>query len=160
MEWSEYVRPEDRGRHIRGYPTSVGEAAGVEGSSASRLASGEYRHLKSVGVPVFDAAGFFLGYVGCSVDITDRQQAEEEVVRLNQELQSKLDELQTDLNIVPVGVSITHDPECSRVSTPTSAICFPHGLGRTRRSRPMSERTTSYAVYQDGKELSPPRKCR
>ena len=157
MKWSEYVHPEDREVYIGGYLQALEKQRVFEGQFRFRRASGEYRHLKSVGVPRFDAAGAFLGYVGCSVDITDRQQAEQEVVRLNQELQSKLDELQTVLNIVPVGVSIAHDPECRRVThNPYISDLFcARAWENASLSAPMSERTASYAVYQDGKELSP-----
>jgi PAS domain S-box-containing protein len=157
MQWSEYVHPEDREAYIGGYLQALEKRQVFEGQCRIRRASGEYRHLKSVGVPRFDSAGAFLGYFGCSVDITDRQQAEQEVVRLNRELQSKLDELQTILNIVPVGVDIAHDPECRRI---THNLYISELLGscaweNASLSAPVDEGAARYAVYQDGKELAP-----
>ena len=45
-------------------------------------------------------------------EVRERQRAEAEISRLNRELQSRADELQTILNIVPIGVAIAHDPQC------------------------------------------------
>ncbi|HYV37828.1 MAG TPA: hypothetical protein VE988_19235, partial [Gemmataceae bacterium] len=46
----------------------------------------------------------------------ERQRAEAEINRLNHELQRRADELQTILNIVPIGVAIAHDPQCLRIT--------------------------------------------
>ena len=42
-----------------------------------RRADGKYRWLSSTAAPRFRADGVFLGYVGCSVDITDIKESEE-----------------------------------------------------------------------------------
>ena len=77
MNWAEYVHPEDREEYTSGYLKALEKRAVFEGQFRFRHASGEYRHLKSVGVPRFSGTGDFLGYVGFSVDITDIKRAEE-----------------------------------------------------------------------------------
>ena len=48
-----------------------------EGQIRFRRADGEYRWLRSSGVPRCRADGSLIGYVGCSVDITDIKRSEE-----------------------------------------------------------------------------------
>ncbi|MCY7383180.1 MAG: PAS domain-containing protein, partial [Microcoleus sp. CAN_BIN18] len=45
-------------------------------------------------------------------EITHRKAAKKEIQRLNQELERRVDELQSILDAVPVGMTIAHDPEC------------------------------------------------
>jgi PAS domain S-box-containing protein len=63
MKWSEYVHPEDREAYIGGYLQALEKQLVFEGQFRFRRASGEYRHLKSVGVPRFDAARAFVPQV-------------------------------------------------------------------------------------------------
>ncbi len=50
------------------------------------------RWLRSEGVPRFDAAGAFQGYVGASLDITDAKRAEEDLKRINELLEERVGE--------------------------------------------------------------------
>jgi PAS domain S-box-containing protein len=50
------------------------------------LADGSIRHVRSVGHPIFDAAGNLLERVGTVVDVTERQRAEAEKERLEVQL--------------------------------------------------------------------------
>lgn len=51
-----------------------------------RRADGEYRWIVSSGAPRFDGEGSFAGFVGSSIDITERRQAEEALATINQRL--------------------------------------------------------------------------
>ncbi|BAU10270.1 multi-sensor signal transduction histidine kinase [Leptolyngbya sp. NIES-3755] len=52
---------------------------------------------------------------GISFDITDRKQAETEIQRLNRELARRVNELQTILDAVPVGITIADDSACQTI---------------------------------------------
>ena len=45
----------------------------------------------------------------------ERRRAEEQAAQLNRDLQRKLEEFQTLLNVLPIGIAIADDPECRRV---------------------------------------------
>ncbi|MEG4996609.1 PAS domain-containing protein [Microcoleus sp. B4-D4] len=45
-------------------------------------------------------------------EITDRQASKKEIQRLNQELEGRVNELQSILDAVPIGITIARDPEC------------------------------------------------
>jgi signal transduction histidine kinase len=51
-----------------------------------RRHDGQFRWIASHGVPQFDSAGTFLGYVGSCIDITDRVTAEQEARDLSERL--------------------------------------------------------------------------
>jgi PAS domain S-box-containing protein len=46
----------------------------------------------------------------------ERMRAEEQVLRLNQELRHRLEELQALFEVAPVGISVAHDPQCSHIT--------------------------------------------
>lgn len=48
------------------------------------------RWMRTEGVPRFDAAGDFQGYVGASLDITDAKKAEEDLKRINELLEERV----------------------------------------------------------------------
>ncbi|MCC3412626.1 MULTISPECIES: PAS domain-containing protein [unclassified Microcoleus] len=50
-------------------------------------------------------------------EITDRKARKKEIQRLNQELQRRVNELQSIFDAVPVGIAIAHDPECNVIRT-------------------------------------------
>ncbi len=96
-------------------------------------------------------------FTGIVRNITERKRAEEEVRRLNAELRGRVDELQTILNVVPMGVAITLDPACRRMAL-NPYLCELLGVpagANASLSAPPDERPTSYTNYRDGKEVPP-----
>src|SRR5207245_2439115 len=81
----------------------------------------------------------------------------EEISRLNQELRSRVDEMQAILDIVPIGIGIAHDPECRRIThNPylSEVTGVPLGKNASFDALP-DERPVNHRVYQDGKEFLP-----
>ena len=50
------------------------------------------RWLRTEGVPRFDASGLFQGYVGACLDVTDAKRAEDDLKRINELLEDRVDE--------------------------------------------------------------------
>src|SRR5262249_20900751 len=98
-----------------------------------------------------------LFFVSLAGDITDRKRAEEEIGRLNQELRSRVDEMQAILDVVPIGIGIAHDPNCRRIThNPYLSEVTGVPLGKNASfDAPPDERPTNHRAYQDGKELQP-----
>ena len=51
-----------------------------------------HRWLRCEGIPRFDGAGHFQGYVGANVDVTEARQAEEDLKRINELLEERVSE--------------------------------------------------------------------
>jgi PAS domain S-box-containing protein len=131
-----------------------------------------------LGVPLLDAQGRHLGHLAVFDDRPmpaeprklfifrifaaraaaelDRKRAEEEIGRLNQELRSRVDEMQAMLDIVPVGIAIAHDPECRRIihNPYLSEVLGVPVWSNASLTAPLDE-LPDFRVHRDGKELPP-----
>src|SRR3954469_25574310 len=90
-------------------------------------------------------------------DVTERKQAEEEIGRLNQELRSRVDEMQAILDIVPVGIGIALDPECRHiVHNPYLSEVLGVPVWRNASlTAPADERPDNFRVSWKGQEVPP-----
>jgi PAS domain S-box-containing protein len=75
--WRRFLHPDDADPYIAEYLRNFAARRHFEAQFRFRRADGEYRWLRSTGVPRLRADGSLLGYVGCSVDITDIKRSEE-----------------------------------------------------------------------------------
>ncbi len=74
--WAEGVHREDLERCLDLYGRSFEARLPFTMEYRRRRSDGEYRWLLDNGIPRFDEAGTFLGYIGTCVDITERRGAE------------------------------------------------------------------------------------
>jgi PAS domain S-box-containing protein len=77
MNWARAVHPDDAETYLGAYLQAFEERTPFEAQVRIRREAGEYRWMKSAALPRFAANGRFLGYVGCSLDITDVKQYQE-----------------------------------------------------------------------------------
>jgi|GEM_PF-1013404 len=104
--------------------------------------------------PLYGDNHQILGSLVSLTDITARKQAEEEIARLNRELQQRVQELVTVFDTAPIGLAIAEDPEGRRIlGNPANEQML--GLNRGAE---LSMRTTAdpapYRALQDGRELA------
>jgi len=106
--------------------------------------------------PNFDEQGNFVGGVAMISDITERKKAEEQIYRLNAELQSQLDETKALLDILPTGVWIgNHD--CS-VITGNAAAYQMMGLSQginASLTNDDPQTPTGLRIFVNGEEVAP-----
>ena len=79
MDWATALHPDDAEAYVASYLEAFAARAPFTAQFRFRRRDGEYRWLRSDGLPRFTADGTFLGYVGSSFDVTDMRRAEEAV---------------------------------------------------------------------------------
>jgi signal transduction histidine kinase/ActR/RegA family two-component response regulator len=103
-----------------------------------------------------DADGTFIGARGVLQDITVSRQVEARVSQLNAQLEQRVEELQTILDVAPVGTAFAEDASCQRVTSSA-------GLQRMLQvapgenvsaSRPDADRLP-FRVLRDGTPVPP-----
>jgi PAS domain S-box-containing protein len=97
------------------------------------------------------------GLVCNSRDVTGRKCAEREIEQLNRDLRRRVNEFQTLLEVIPIGIGIAEDPECQTIRVNP---CFARMLGISTRenaslSAPEGKRPTGFRVLHGGKEMEP-----
>lgn len=76
FDWAEFIHPEDRERVINAYLAAFADRGLYVVQHRFRRADGEYRWMKTVGVPRLSPTGELQGYAGSTLDITDIKEAE------------------------------------------------------------------------------------
>ncbi|HXG67443.1 MAG TPA: PAS domain S-box protein [Blastocatellia bacterium] len=108
-----------------------------------------YNTLRTEGVPTPIVRGL-------AHDVTELKRAEEEIQKLNESLEQRITELRTLLDVIPIGIGISADPECRDIQVNPY---FARALGispdeNASMSAPEGERPTNFKVFRDGRELA------
>jgi PAS domain S-box-containing protein len=87
--------------------------------------------------------------------IAERRRAEEEIVRLNKDLQHRVTDLQTLLDVIPIGIAIAQDRECRSVHVnPALARLLGTQSGTSSWFTMAGQTEPAFKEYQNGKELA------
>jgi PAS domain S-box-containing protein len=89
-----------------------------------------------------------------AVDLTQQKQAEAAIQQLNQDLANRVAELQTLLDVIPVGIAIATDPSCIQMQS-NAYIRQLLGVSpgaKISKSAPAHEHPP-YRVFQNGQEI-------
>jgi PAS domain S-box-containing protein len=95
--WSEGVHPDDLQRCLNTYVRAFDARREFRMEYRLRRSDGEYRWILDTGVPRFDAAGAFEGYIGSCIDITDQKHVQAEL----RESEARLRFLLESTNAIP-----------------------------------------------------------
>lgn len=152
--FTELMHPEDlpRIRSVIAAHLTLGEKC--EAEFRIRHASGEYRYCIARGKALRDRFGCPLRMSGIISDITERKRADAEIVKLNRDLERRVSELETLLDVIPIGIAIAQDPECRNIRVnPSLAKLLELPSNANASKSALEPEKPSYKMYSDGKEL-------
>jgi PAS domain S-box-containing protein len=95
--WTEGVHPDDLERCVNIYVRAFDQRQSFDMDYRLRHADGEYRWIRDMGTPNYDAGGEFVGYIGHCFDITEQRRTQEEIRRLNENLEKTVNERTAEL---------------------------------------------------------------
>jgi PAS domain S-box-containing protein len=75
--WMSAVHPDDRADVAAAWQRASAAKGTYQVEYRLKIHTGEWRHVRARGIPVFDAAGNVAEYIGTCIDVTERQLAEE-----------------------------------------------------------------------------------
>ena len=120
------------------------------------MIGGEARHHQSSRSVLRDAAGAPAGIVGISRDVTERAHAEAEIRRLNRNLEERVTDLQTLLDVIPVGIAVTFDAAASDLTiNPAFAAMLGVPVGSNPSLTGPNAAGVGYRIIRGGRELAP-----
>jgi PAS domain S-box-containing protein len=126
--WEDWVRrlhPEDRERTMETIAQRIREPTDFELDCRTTHPDGTIKYIHALGHPVLNPSGDLVGFVGTSVDITERKQAEE--ARLD--AQNKLAHANRLATIGHLAASIAHEVNQPIAATVTNAQAALRWLG-------------------------------
>lgn len=77
--WEDFIHPDDLDALNRAHQCAITKREPFHTKIRVRRRDGVYRWIVDHGVPRFDERGQYMGYIGSSVDVTERKQAENEL---------------------------------------------------------------------------------
>jgi PAS domain S-box-containing protein len=153
----ELIHPDDR----EGVGHLLGELRAEDG--ASRVAEyrvrdqeGTWRWLEGTVTNLLGDAAVG-GLVGNFRDVTARKHAERAIEQLNGDLQRRVAELQTLLEVIPIGIGIAEDPGCQmiRVNPGFARMLAISPRDNASLTAPEGQRPTGFRVFHGGQEMGP-----
>src|SRR3979490_592215 len=116
---------------------------------------GDYRWFLARAVPIRDSQGNLVRWFGTSTDISAQIAPEEQIRNLNAQLQERVAELEAIMQVLPVGVAVSQDPE-SAVVTANMALSDLLGVkpGENIATRIDPASAGSFEIYQEGRRLA------
>ncbi|MEO8287585.1 MAG: PAS domain S-box protein [Chloroflexota bacterium] len=95
--WIDGIHPDDRDHCLETYLGASYAREPFVMEYRLRRHDGEYRWVSDHGAPFSDSDGNFAGYLGSGYDITDQKRADEEIRRLNSDLEQRVSERTSQL---------------------------------------------------------------
>ncbi|MGV0026264.1 ATP-binding protein [Phormidesmis priestleyi] len=150
------IHLEDQNRVLQAILSHLEQGTPFDVEFRLQHSSGSYLYCTSRGKAQKDGTGTIFRMSGIISDITHRKQAEEKIVRLNRDLEHRVTELQTLLDVIPIGIGIADAPDCQQIKVNAS---LSEQLGilpeeNASKSRPGGDQLP-YKILQDGRELLP-----
>jgi PAS domain S-box-containing protein len=152
--WAHFRHPDHVERVLKGISESIEANSAWEDTFPLRNAAGEYRWFLWRAVPLLDSDGRLARWFGTGTDVTEQIKAEGQIRSLNAQLQERVAELEAIMQVLPVGVAISHDPE-AQVITANLALSQLLGVapGENISSRVNPSSPNSLRIFKNGHSL-------
>ncbi len=117
----------------------------------------EYIRADSRRVPVLIGGALVQGVEETAIcfviDLSDRKRSDAKIGKLNRDLVRRVSEMQTLLDVIPIGIAIALDPQCQHIKANPALAKLLHlpTNANVSLSAPVIE--PSYKVYSQGREL-------
>lgn len=153
--WLDRIHSDDRGKFEAARERLLRENVGfaIEFRIA-RADDGRAAWLSLIARPCVLADGHQRS-IGIVQDVTAHKKASEEITRLNRDLQQRVAELQTLLEVLPVGIGIARDTACARIDVNpffAELLSIPP-KSNASLSAPAGERPKNFSLWMQGRPL-------
>jgi PAS domain S-box-containing protein len=117
FDWRKALHPDDLPRILREEPAIHASLKSVAVEARFRRADGQWRWLRAESQPRWSHTGEHVGFIGVAHDITDAKRAQEELTRINETLERRVEERTAQLaaSEALVRTFFQHSPECHAV---------------------------------------------
>ncbi len=115
--WAYLRHPEHADRIHAGLQRSIQTGQPWEDTFPLRSSSGDYSWFLWRAVPILDSQEQVVRWFGTATDVSEQIAAEERIHLLNRQLEQRVAELETIMQVLPVGVAISTDPAFTSVTT-------------------------------------------
>jgi PAS domain S-box-containing protein len=155
MNWASFFHQDHRPRVARSTRLCLKTGQPWEETAPLLGKDGQYRWFLSRAVPIHDSAGTVGRWFGTSTDISEQIAAEEKIRQLNSQLEQRVAELESIMQVLPLGVTVAHDPECKSI-TANQALSELMGLqaGENISKSVDSAVAKLYSLFHNGVEVA------
>ncbi len=114
--WQSLHHPDHAERVVAGLQRCWDTGESWEDTFPLKGRDGQYRWFLSRAVPIRDSHGSIVRWFGTNTDVSHQITAEEQIRNLNAQLEQRLTELETIMQVLPVGVAVAEDSACSSIT--------------------------------------------
>lgn len=150
--WRQIVHPDHVNRVESGLQRSWDKGELWEETFPLRAKDGSYGWFLTRAVPIFDSHGVIVRWFGTGTDISNQIAAEQKIRKLNTQLEQRVTELETIMQVLPVGIALAHDPKGEYI-TANAALTALLGAKPGENLANPNNPNSLYQTYRNGKKL-------
>ncbi len=149
------IHPDDQRRVLEAMRAHLHQETPFDVEFRLQHGSGNYIDCTSRGKAQRNQQGQIFRMSGIVSDITQRKQAQEKIVQLNRDLEHRVAELQTLLDLIPIGIGIAEDAACQYIKINASMSAqLGLAIGENASKSRVDADQLAYKIYQNGRELA------
>jgi PAS domain S-box-containing protein len=150
------VHPEDRQQTHAAVTHAIHDQVDYDIEYRALWPDGTVHWIAAKGRCTYDSTGQATRMMGVAIDISERKATEAAIIALNQDLQNRVNDLQTLFEVIPIGILITQDLNFRRIeANPAFAEILDILPGGNASYTPQNDTSpVPYKILRNGKELT------